>query len=253
VKKSRSPKPEKEDYVEIDYENTAPPAVFVDGYNIIGYINTVEKRSIGLDDARDCLISDLCVLASTTGWYIECVFDAYNNPMGGTVQNIDSIKVVYTSQKETADSYIERKFSELGEQGVRNIVVATNDNALRMVAQGALGEGIGYISAENLVEELRIAYGGWGIVEQELASTSRQFRPNIGDSLSPELKMAINQMKMKSQKEKKGGAKDNHHQQTSIPNPSEKGISRKKQKQKTVAITADNMADILAQMEMEMD
>lgn len=45
-----------EEYVEVDYVNTKPPAVFVDGYNIIGYINSVEGRNIDLEDARDCLI-----------------------------------------------------------------------------------------------------------------------------------------------------------------------------------------------------
>ena len=45
-----------EEYYEVDYVNTRPPAVFVDGYNIIGYINTVEGRNIDLEDARDCLI-----------------------------------------------------------------------------------------------------------------------------------------------------------------------------------------------------
>ena len=48
-----------EEYTEIDYVNTKPPAVFVDGYNIIGFINMAEGRDIELDDARDCLISDL--------------------------------------------------------------------------------------------------------------------------------------------------------------------------------------------------
>lgn len=45
-----------EEYVEVDYVNTKPPAVFVDGYNIIGHINSVEGRNIDLEDARDCLI-----------------------------------------------------------------------------------------------------------------------------------------------------------------------------------------------------
>ena len=35
---------------------------------MIGYINTVEGRNIPLDDARDCLVSDLSVLKGATGW-----------------------------------------------------------------------------------------------------------------------------------------------------------------------------------------
>lgn len=55
-RQQNEPRDAPEEYVEIDYVNTNPPAVFVDGYNIIGYINTAEGRTIDLEDARDCLI-----------------------------------------------------------------------------------------------------------------------------------------------------------------------------------------------------
>ena len=35
---------------------------------------------------------------------------------------------------ETADNYIERRFSELSAEGFNNMVVVTDDNVLRMVA-----------------------------------------------------------------------------------------------------------------------
>ena len=43
-------------------------------------------RRITIDEARDCSVADLSVLASATGQAYECVFDAYDNPMnaGGT-------------------------------------------------------------------------------------------------------------------------------------------------------------------------
>ena len=85
-KKFRQEKGEKEEeevYVEIDYVNTKPPALFVDGYNVIGYINTVEGRRVSLDEARDCLIADLSVLRGATGWFIEVIFDAYKVPAPG--------------------------------------------------------------------------------------------------------------------------------------------------------------------------
>ena len=46
--------------------------------------------------------------------------------------------VTYTSMAETADNYIERRFSELSAGGFNNMVVVTDDNVLRMVA-GAVG------------------------------------------------------------------------------------------------------------------
>lgn len=68
--------------------------MFVDGYNVIGYINSVEGRDIDLSDARDCLISDLAVLRSATGWYIEVVFDAYQTGGAEVIQQVDNVMVV---------------------------------------------------------------------------------------------------------------------------------------------------------------
>lgn len=191
-RQDRGPKEEEEEYTEIDFKKTKPPAVFVDGYNIIGYINSVEGRNIAFDDARDCLISDLAVLRSATGWWIEVVFDAYKAMQPQKTESIDSLLVHYTGMSETADNFIERRFGELAAEGFTNMIVATDDLVLRMVAGGA---GAGYLSANMLVEELRIAYRGWEEVEVEMARESRRQRPNIGDGLSSEMKRAIEQMK----------------------------------------------------------
>jgi len=149
-KKAKGPKQEEEKYVEIDYSNTKPPAVFIDGYNIIGYINSVEGRHIELSDARDCLVSDLAVLRSATGWFINVVFDAYKASGVSGGRSIDGdIRVTYTSASETADNYIERTFSELRQAGFVNMVVATDDRMLQLVA-GSLGAG--HLSASLLLE-----------------------------------------------------------------------------------------------------
>ena len=132
------PKEAEEEYVEIDYKNVKPPALFVDGYNIIGYLNAVEGRSISFDEARDCLIADLSVLCGATGWFVEVIFDAYKVASPQSTQTIDSLLVTYTSMAETADNYIERRFTELSNSGYNNMVVATDDRVLRMAA-GSLG------------------------------------------------------------------------------------------------------------------
>lgn len=191
-RQDRGPKEEEEEYTEIDFKKTKPPAVFVDGYNIIGYINSVEGRNIAFDDARDCLISDLAVLRSATGWWIEVVFDAYKAMTPQKTESIDSLLVHYTGMSETADNFIERRFGELAAEGFTNMIVATDDNVLRMVAGGA---GAGYLSASMLVEELRIAYRGWEEVEVEMAREAKRQRPNLGDGLSSDMKRAIAQMK----------------------------------------------------------
>ena len=59
MRKERAPKKEVEEYVEIDYENTPPPLVFVDGYNIIFYINSVEGRYVAFPHCPACYVIDL--------------------------------------------------------------------------------------------------------------------------------------------------------------------------------------------------
>jgi predicted RNA-binding protein with PIN domain len=194
-KKDRGPKEPEEEYVEIDYVNTKPPAIFVDGYNIIGYINSVEGRDIEMSDARDCLISDLAVLRGATGWWIELVFDAYSDSSPTTATqraSIDSVFVTYTSRSETADNHIERRFAELKEEGFTNMVVATDDKVLQMVA-GASGSG--YITASMLLEELRVAYRGWEEVEVETKKVADRHRPTLGDGVSSDIRDAIAKLK----------------------------------------------------------
>jgi predicted RNA-binding protein with PIN domain len=164
----------------------------VDGYNIIGYINKQEGRNLDLADARDCLINDLAVLRGATGWWIEVVFDAYNVHGPSKTESIDSLMVTYTSSAETADNHIERRFSELKQSGFTNMIVATDDSALQMIA-GSTGNG--FISSSMLLEELRIAYRGWETTAVELEREVKRVAPTIGDSLSLDVKNAIEELK----------------------------------------------------------
>ena len=105
-KQPKTEKREQEEYVEIDYETTKPPAVFVDGYNVIGYLSKKNNKnndngmgnyalvghpmgildtSVSIEDARDSLVGDLGVLVGATGWMVEVVFDAYKAKRGTLV------------------------------------------------------------------------------------------------------------------------------------------------------------------------
>lgn len=129
-----------EDFDALDYMNMKPPAIFVDGYNIIGVMKSTTTTSYGsssygsshpidFEAARDSLISDLCMLRSATGWWIELVFDAYKSGSSHSSTSItDNIIVTYTSATDTADTFIERRFQELSNEGFTNMVVATDDN-----------------------------------------------------------------------------------------------------------------------------
>lgn len=138
-----------EDFDALDYMNMKPPAIFVDGYNIIGFMKSTTTTStssssstgsygshpIDFEAARDSLISDLCMLRSATGWWIELVFDAYKSGSSqSSSSSTDNIIVTYTSATDTADTFIERRFQELSNEGFTNMVVATDDNVSTYLA-----------------------------------------------------------------------------------------------------------------------
>lgn len=194
--KQRGERQEKEEYVEFDYAATKPPAVFVDGYNVIGYMRRENEHDqvVSMEDARDSLVRDLGVLATATGWYIECVFDAYMASRDTTsTSSLSSaeggVAVTYTARSETADTYIERRLTELSDEGYSNAVVATDDNMLRSIGGDA---GNGYLAVSQLLEELRMAFAGWDSVADDLGEEARRKRPKLGSTVaSPELTDAM--------------------------------------------------------------
>lgn len=198
-RQNKAPKLEKEEYIEIDYNETKPPAIFVDGYNIIGSMGSFNDENMNLEDARDGLINDLGVLSCLTGWWIEVVFDAYKNK--GNIKSksdgSDGLIVTYTGSSETADNYIERRFSELKAQNFTNMIVATDDMVLRTVAGST---GAGFMPASSLLEEIRIAYMSWENTQLDLENEIKRNQQTVlgnKDTMSDELKEAYILLKMK--------------------------------------------------------
>eukprot|EP01031_Cornospumella_fuschlensis_P031461 gene31461-38027_t len=173
-----------EDLSNVDFSTIKPPAVFVDGYNIIGYMRTVEGTQMNLEEARDCLISDLAILHGATGWHIEVVFDAYQVKGTQNTEEVSGILVTFPASSETADNYIERRFEELRKEGFTNMVVATNDRMLQSVAGSS---GLGYLSASMLLKEMRAAYRGWDEYERKLEEEAEKHVPRLGDMISSDM------------------------------------------------------------------
>ena len=83
------------------------------------------------------------------------VFDAYKvkgNP--GSVQTVNGIKVVYTREAETADTYIERATYELRRE--RRVRVATSDSMEQVII---LGHGAMRVSARTFHAEIEETEG----------------------------------------------------------------------------------------------
>ena len=132
--------------VTIHSENTE--YLLVDGYNII----------FAWDGFRKCRVI--------------VVFDAYKvkgNP--GSVQTVHGVKVVYTKEAETADTYIERATYELRRE--RRVRVATSDGPEQVII---LGHGALRVSARAFHAEVEAAEGQISAVLQRLTNRPRSER-----------------------------------------------------------------------------
>ena len=135
-----------------DYE--PPDYLLVDGYNVIFAWDELNKiAQENLDAARSQLINTMCSYQGYDGSELILVFDAYKVPgKHREVEKYYNISIVYTSEAETADSYIERVSHELS--GKHRVRVATSDGLEQMII---LGSGAMRISASELKKRVQDA------------------------------------------------------------------------------------------------
>lgn len=128
----------------------------LDGYNVINGWPRIQKiAEISLDEARTALVDLMAEYKSFKGIEIIVVFDAYL--VKGTkklTERIKGVEIVYTKERETADSYIERLTGELSERN--HVSVVTNDWAEQ---QMVLGSGATRITVRELVLDFEAAKG----------------------------------------------------------------------------------------------
>ncbi|MTI69880.1 MAG: NYN domain-containing protein [Firmicutes bacterium] len=125
--------------------------LFVDGYNIINAWQELrELYEISLDVARNRLIEIMAEYQSYTEVNVVIVFDAHL--VKGNIEKkevIYGVDVIYTREKETADSYIEKTLDSIGR--VKRVRVATSDWAEQQIV---LGRGGTRLSARELKIEI---------------------------------------------------------------------------------------------------
>lgn len=102
----------------------------IDGYNVIGAWPELAslKKQHELEAARDRLIHQCANFQKFEQLDIWIVFDAQFVP--GITQSFDTmrVKVIFTSEGETADDYIERTVSQLNTKAIQ-VSVVTSDLA----------------------------------------------------------------------------------------------------------------------------
>lgn len=141
----------------------------VDGYNMIGAWPELValKKQDDLESARDLLIRRCANFQKFEHVEVWIVFDAQFVP--GITQSFEdsTVKVIFTAEDETADSYIERTVSEMNTRLIQ-VSVATSDLAEQWLIfqRGALRK-----SAREFYQEIKRSHRK----QDELSTHYNQF------------------------------------------------------------------------------
>ena len=114
--------------------------VVIDGYNFIfaiDHFRTIAESDIAR--ARDVLVRMLCDYSAFKRCPVLIVFDAYKRSGGeGSVEEIGGVTVVYTKEKQTADSYIEKTTYDISDDYTVRVVTSDMQEQLIILGNGAL-------------------------------------------------------------------------------------------------------------------
>lgn len=130
--------------------------VLIDGYNVIHhspFLKELLLRSVYKAQAE--LVRMTCEYCSVENIQGYVVFDAYRHPGGEVEEKISSlVKVVYTGEGKTADSYIER-FIAQNKSRYAYIYVITSDY---LEGETVLDKHILPISPKSFLQEVKSSH-----------------------------------------------------------------------------------------------
>lgn len=127
--------------------------LIIDGYNMIGQSQDLSQiAQENLEEARDQLLTAIANYNAVIADEVVCVFDAYEQSSMSSEYMYHGVKIVFTKEKETADSFIEKYVYDLYDKHTRHITVVTSD----MSEQHAIfGAGAYRISSREMWRDLR--------------------------------------------------------------------------------------------------
>ena len=167
--------------------------LIVDGYNVINAWEDLKKLSEeNLEYAREKLNYVISEYAQFKGYKTIIVYDAYKVKDSVTrYEKIKNLEIVFTKEKETADTYIERYITELGPKKFLDITVATDDIAEQKVVSG---KGGNRISTRQLYIEVNNAQVK---IQEKIQKTVKNKRNTLDDFLDKEMIEKLNDMRKK--------------------------------------------------------
>ncbi len=134
----------------------AEELILIDGYNLIFAWDELKKsaeRDFAL--ARDVLIRLMCSYSAFKKCKIIIVFDAYKRKGGeGSTEQYGNVSVVYTKERETADTYIERAAHELATEHFLRVV--TSDMQEQYIILGVGGFRVSTAEFKKEVEAVSL-------------------------------------------------------------------------------------------------
>jgi predicted RNA-binding protein with PIN domain len=162
----------------------------VDGYNLI---HSQPRLAVLLEEsqeaAREALVTELVPLAGPDHYdLVMLVFDAAGSRQSQpSVEEHHGITVVFTRRNQSADSFIEAVAKHLALEG--EVVVATNDRALRDVSTGF---GARALNADSLMEGAEEAREE---TRREMGRMKRDSRSRLEDRIGEEVRHILDAMR----------------------------------------------------------
>ena len=112
--------------------------IIIDGYNFIFAVDALRRAAESdLARARDVVTRLMCDYAAFRKCRVIIAFDGYKRKGEGSIEQFGPVTVVYTKEKQTADSYIERTTYEIADN--HSVRVVTSDYQEQLVILGSGG------------------------------------------------------------------------------------------------------------------
>jgi uncharacterized protein len=129
----------------------------IDGYNVINAWSELIALRDNLGYARDRLIHIMAEYGAYEDYDVTIVFDALFTETEKTCEKInEQLKIVYTDEHETADSYIEKLAYDLVRMG-KEVHVVTSDGAEQSLILGAGAYRMPSLELQKLVKKAKKA------------------------------------------------------------------------------------------------
>ena len=132
--------------------------VILDGYNLIFAWDELRKAAESdFSLARDMLTRIMCSYTAFRKGRATIVFDAYKRRGGeGSEEQCGNVRIIYTKESQTADSYIERLSKELVESYTVRVVTSDLEEQNIILGNGALRVSPRefYREVENTTDEI---------------------------------------------------------------------------------------------------